>query len=152
MTSFTLNGRHVETNADPDKPLLWVLREDFALTGTKFGCGVGACGACTVHLDGAPAQACSLPISAVDGATITTIEGISAERSNPVQAAWVELDVPQCGYCQCGQVMSATALIRDVPEPTDADIDDYMSGNLCRCGTYNRIRAATKRAAEIARG
>lgn len=151
MTSFKLNGKPVETASDPEKPLLWVLREDFALTGTKFGCGIGACGACTVHLDGDPVRACSLPVGAVDGAEITTIEGLASEAAHPVMAAWMELDVPQCGYCQCGQMMSATALIRDVPEPTDADVDDYMSGNLCRCGTYNRIRAATKRAAELSR-
>ncbi|MEO0360065.1 MAG: (2Fe-2S)-binding protein [Pseudomonadota bacterium] len=151
MTSFKLNGARVETAADPEKPLLWVLREDFALTGTKFGCGVGSCGACTVHLDGDPVRACSLPLSAVDGAEVTTIEGLAAAAADPVLAAWTELDVPQCGYCQCGQVMSAAALIRDVPDPQNADIDDYMSGNLCRCGTYNRIRAATKRAAELNR-
>ncbi|MEM9477865.1 MAG: (2Fe-2S)-binding protein [Pseudomonadota bacterium] len=151
MTSFKLNGTPVETAADPEKPLLWVLREDFALTGTKFGCGIGSCGACTVHLDGEPVRACSLPLGAVEGADITTIEGLLADTANPVMTAWIELDVPQCGYCQCGQMMSATALIRDVPDPQDADIDEYMSGNLCRCGTYNRIRAATKRAAELNR-
>ncbi|MEM7730408.1 MAG: (2Fe-2S)-binding protein [Pseudomonadota bacterium] len=152
MTDFTLNGEAVASDADPTTPLLWVLRERMGLTGTKYGCGVGACGACTVHLDGQPVPSCSLPLDAAAGAEITTIEGLSAAGDHPVQQAWIEHDVPQCGYCQSGQIMATAAMIRDVPDPTDADIDTYLAGNLCRCGVYNRIRAAAKRAAEIARG
>lgn len=152
MTAFTLNGREVEVDADPQTPLLWVLRDHLEMTGTKFGCGVGSCGACTVHLDGQPTQSCLMPLDAVAGAEITTIEGLSEGGDHPVQEAWIELDVPQCGYCQAGQIMTTVALLRDVPEPTDDDIDSYLSGNLCRCGVYPRIRAAVKRAAEISRG
>ncbi|GFE63160.1 (2Fe-2S)-binding protein [Litoreibacter roseus] len=152
MTDFTLNGEAASVDADPTTPLLWIIRERVGLTGTKYGCGVGACGACTVHIDGQPVPSCSLPLSAAEGAEITTIEGLSLDGSHPVQQAWVEVDVPQCGYCQSGQIMACAAMIRDVPDPTDADIDAYLAGNLCRCGVYNRIRVAAKRAAEIARG
>ena len=130
-------------------PLLWVLRDLMGLTGTKFGCGIAQCGACTVHVDGAPLRACVTPASAVAGKKITTIEGLSADGSHPVQKAWAELDVVQCGYCQSGQIMSAAALLAKVPAPTDTDIDQALSGNLCRCGTYQRIRAAVHRAADI---
>jgi isoquinoline 1-oxidoreductase alpha subunit len=132
-------------------PLLWVLRDLLGLTGTKFGCGMGLCGACTVHLDGAAARSCVTPVSAVGGRAITTIEGIPAnETGRAVQAAWLALGVPQCGYCQSGQIMSAVSLLKEIPKPTDAQIDETMSGNICRCGTYTRIRAAIKRAAGIA--
>jgi isoquinoline 1-oxidoreductase subunit alpha len=148
MTGFTVNGRSANVSADPDKPLLWVLREDLGLTGTKFGCGMALCGACTVHLDGSPVRSCVTPLAAVQGKRVTTIEGLAAGgRLHPVQAAWIEQDVPQCGYCQSGQVMSAVALLAREPNPTDADIDAAMSGNICRCGTYQRIRAAIKLAA-----
>jgi isoquinoline 1-oxidoreductase subunit alpha len=148
MTTFNVNGRTVRVTTDPDKPLLWVLRENLGLTGTKFGCGMALCGACTVHLDGSPARSCVTPLSAVDGRRVTTIEGLGrGGRLHPVQEAWVEQDVPQCGYCQSGQVMSAAALLAANNRPTDADIDAAMSGNICRCGTYQRIRAAIKQAA-----
>ncbi len=152
MIDFTLNGTAVSSDADPTTPLLWVLREQFDLTGTKYGCGVGACGACTVHLDGQPVPSCSLPLDAAAGTEITTVEGLATNGDHAVQQAWIEVDVPQCGYCQSGQIMATAAMIRDVPDPTDADIDSYLAGNLCRCGVYNRIRVAAKRAAEIARG
>ncbi len=151
MTDFTLNGEAVTSDADPATPLLWVIRERFGLTGTKYGCGVGACGACTVHLNGQPVPSCALPLDAAADGEITTIEGLAPDGNHPVQQAWIEVDVPQCGYCQSGQIMATAAMIREVPDPTDADIDAYLSGNLCRCGVYNRIRAAAKRAAEIAR-
>lgn len=146
---LTINDKpHTVQDADPTTPLLWVLRDYFGLVGTKYGCGIAQCGACTVHLDGAPIRSCSTPISAVSGKSITTIEGLAKDgQLNAVQQAWVDLDVPQCGYCQAGQVMSATALLKVNPKPTDADIDAAMSGNLCRCGTYNRIRAAIHKAA-----
>jgi isoquinoline 1-oxidoreductase subunit alpha len=148
MTGFTVNGRSASVSADPDKPLLWVLREDLGLTGTKFGCGMALCGACTVHLEGSPVRSCVTPLAAVQGKRVATIEGLAAGgRLHPVQAAWIEQDVPQCGYCQSGQVMSAVALLAREPNPTDADIDAAMSGNICRCGTYQRIRAAIKLAA-----
>ncbi len=148
MTPFTVNGRRVSVPADPDKPLLWVLREDLRLTGTKFGCGVALCGACTVHVDGSPVRSCVTPLAAVQGRRVVTIEGLApAGRLHPVQEAWIEQDVPQCGYCQSGQVMSAAALLAKHKAPTDADIDAAMSGNICRCGTYQRIRAAIKQAA-----
>ena len=147
MVTFTLNGEPQSLEADADTPLLWVLRDHLALTGTKFGCGAGLCGACTVHLDGVAVRSCVLPLGALEGKRITTIEGLSRNRSHAVQRAWIELDVPQCGYCQSGQIMSAIALLRDKAKPTDADIDQAMSGNICRCGTYIRIRAAIKRAA-----
>ncbi|QTP57800.1 (2Fe-2S)-binding protein [Billgrantia antri] len=148
MTAFTLNGREVEVTAEPSTPLLWVLRERLKLTGTKFGCGIAQCGACTVHVDDAPVRACVFPLSAAEGRSVTTIEGLSEDGSHPVQQAWVELNVPQCGYCQSGQIMSAAALLARNPNPSDTEIDEAMRGNLCRCGTYVRIRAAIHRAAE----
>ncbi len=148
-TRFTVNGEERVVDMDPTTPLLWVLREQLKLTGTKFGCGIAQCGACTIHLDGAPVRSCSTPLALADGAALTTIEGVSDEDGtrHPVQDAWVEHQVPQCGYCQSGQIMSAVALLRDIPNPTDADIDAAMSGNICRCGAYGRIRAAIKSAA-----
>ena len=149
MLQLNVNGQSVDTDAAPQTPLLWVLRDHLGMTGTKFGCGAALCGACTVHLDGEPVRSCQLPLEAVAGRKVTTIEGVSTDGSHPVQRAWVELDVPQCGYCQSGQIMSATALLTRNPAPTDADIDAAMSGNLCRCGTYPRIRSAIHRAAEL---
>lgn len=149
MTTLNVNGKDLETDASDDTPLLWVLRDHLGMTGTKFGCGKGLCGACMVHVDGAATRSCLTPLSSAAGHRITTIEGISPDRSHPVQKAWLELDVPQCGYCQSGQIMSATALLAAKPAPTDAEIDDAMSGNLCRCGTYPRIRAAIHRAAAL---
>lgn len=149
MLTLNINGKDTQADVDPETPLLWVLRDTLGLTGTKFGCGAALCGACTVHLDGEPTRSCVTPVSAVAGKKITTIEGLSADRSHPVQKAWIELDVPQCGYCQSGQIMSAVALLAKKPKPTDADIDEAMSGNLCRCGTYQRIRAAIHRAAQL---
>ncbi|WP_043442397.1 (2Fe-2S)-binding protein [Cupriavidus sp. HPC(L)] len=151
MMKLTINDTEHDLQVDPDMPLLWVLRDAAGLTGTKFGCGMAQCGACTVHVDGVAQRSCVLPVSAVQGARITTIEGLSAGGDHPVQRAWAELDVVQCGYCQSGQIMSASALLRQNPAPTDADIDAAMSGNLCRCGTYQRIRAAVHRAAELSR-
>jgi isoquinoline 1-oxidoreductase subunit alpha len=150
--SFTLNGKSQSVDVDPQMPLLWVLRDTLNMTGTKFGCGMALCGACTVHINGEATRSCITPISAVAGKKITTIEGLSEEGNHPVQQAWIEIDVPQCGYCQCGQIMSAAALLTKKPNPTDADIDDFMSGNICRCGTYQRIRKAIHRAAEINSG
>ncbi|MBM4212521.1 MAG: (2Fe-2S)-binding protein [Gammaproteobacteria bacterium] len=150
MIQLNVNGRAVEVDADPETPLLWVLRDTIGLTGTKYGCGMALCGACTVHLDGQPVRSCVTPVAAVGAQLITTIEGLSPDRSHPVQRAWIEIDVPQCGYCQSGQIMSAAALLAKTPKPTDADIDSAMSGNLCRCGTYQRIRSAIHRAAELA--
>ena len=147
--SFTLNGKSQSVEVDPQMPLLWVLRDTLSMTGTKFGCGMALCGACTVHINGEAARSCITPISAVAGKKITTIEGLSADGNHPVQQAWVEIDVPQCGYCQCGQIMSAAALLAKKASPSDAEIDDFMSGNICRCGTYQRIRKAIHRAAEI---
>ncbi len=148
MIKLPLNGRQHDVDLPPDTPLLWALRDHIGLTGTKFGCGMALCGACTVHIDGEPGRACVTPISALAGKRITTIEGLEADRvGRAVQAAWIEMGVPQCGYCQAGQVMSATALLKKKPNPTDADIDDAMAGNICRCGTYVRIRAAIKQAA-----
>jgi isoquinoline 1-oxidoreductase subunit alpha len=144
---LTVNGVEREVNAPPDMPLLWVLRDMLSLTGTKFGCGIAQCGACTVHLDGEPRRSCVTPVSIAVGKKITTIEGLSADGSHPVQRAWAELDVVQCGYCQSGQIMSAAALLAAKPDPTDAEIDAAMSGNICRCGTYQRIRAAVHQAA-----
>ena len=148
-TRFTVNGEEKVVDMDPTTPLLWVLREQLKLTGTKFGCGIAQCGACTIHLDGAPVRSCSTPLALADGAALTTIEGVADEDGSrhPLQEAWVEYQVPQCGYCQSGQIMSAVALLRDIPNPTDADIDAAMSGNICRCGAYGRIRAAIKSAA-----
>jgi len=145
-----VNGKEHEIDAPADMPLLWALRDLVGLTGTKFGCGMAQCGACTVHLEGQPVRSCVMPASAVAGKAITTIEGLSEDVTHPVQKAWAELDVVQCGYCQSGQIMAAAALIKAKPKPTDADIDAAMSGNLCRCGTYQRIRAAVHRAAELA--
>lgn len=145
--SLTINNQLHQVEAEADTPLLWVLRDELQLTGTKFGCGIAQCGACTVHLNGNAVRSCSLPVSAVKG-KITTIEGISSEALHPVQLAWMEVDVPQCGYCQAGQVMAAVALLEKKPKPTDADIDMAMSGNICRCGTYTRIRQAIHLAAE----
>jgi isoquinoline 1-oxidoreductase alpha subunit len=149
MITLTLNGKEQQLDVPDEMPLLWVLRDVAHLTGTKFGCGIAQCGACTVHVNGAPLRSCITPISAVAGKSITTIEGLSADNSHPVQRAWAELDVVQCGYCQSGQIMSAAALLSKIPSPTDADIDQALSGNICRCGTYLRIRAAVKRAAEL---
>ena len=149
MTTITLNNQTVNVDAEPDTPLLWVLRDHLGMTGTKFGCGMALCGACTVHIDGAPTRSCVLPLRSAAGKSITTIEGLSLDRSHPVQRAWLEIDVPQCGYCQSGQIMSAAALLKANPKPSDADIDAAMSGNICRCGTYPRIRKAIHRAAEL---
>lgn len=150
-TRISVNGKSVEVNADLNTPLLWVLREELGLTGTKFGCGMALCGACTVHVDGNAVRSCATPVKAVAGKRITTIEGLSSDRSHPVQKAWLEVQVPQCGYCQPGQMMSAAALVAVNSNPSDADIDDAMAGNLCRCGTYARIRKAIHVAAELAR-
>jgi isoquinoline 1-oxidoreductase subunit alpha len=146
---LNVNGVDREVNASSDMPLLWVLRDLLGLTGTKFGCGIAQCGACTVHLDGEPKRSCVTPASAAEGKKITTIEGLSEDGTHPVQRAWAELDVVQCGYCQSGQIMSATALLAAKSNPSDADIDAAMSGNICRCGTYQRVRAAVHRAAEL---
>ena len=150
MTAVTLNinGRDYPIDVAADTPLLWAIRDNVGLTGTKYGCGIAQCGACTVHLDGEPVRSCVLPVSAVVGKRITTIEGLSEDRSHVVQRAWIAEDVPQCGYCQSGQIMSAVALLAKTPNPTDDDIDAAMMGNICRCGTYQRIRRAIHRAAE----
>jgi isoquinoline 1-oxidoreductase alpha subunit len=145
--TFILNGKSETVDVSPDMPLLWVLRDTLNKTGTKFGCGMALCGACTVHINGEATRSCITQISTVSGKKITTIEGLSADGSHPVQKAWIEEDVPQCGYCQSGQIMSAVALLAKKPKPTDADIDYAMSGNICRCGTYQRIRKAIHRAA-----
>jgi isoquinoline 1-oxidoreductase subunit alpha len=150
--TFTLNGKAQTVDVSPEMPLLWVLRDTLNMTGTKFGCGMALCGACTVHIDGEPARSCSTPISKVAGKKVTTIEGLSADGTHPVQIAWMAEDVPQCGYCQSGQIMSAVALLVKKSNPTDADIDDAMSGNICRCGTYQRIRKAIHRAATMQTG
>lgn len=145
-TNLTVNGRSMTVDAAPDTPLLWVLRDVLQMTGTKYGCGIGQCGACTVHVGGQPVRSCSYPLSAVKG-PVTTIEGLSADGTHPLQVAWKEMDVPQCGYCQAGQIMSAAALLAKKPKPTDQDIDTAMNGNLCRCGTYVRVRQAIHKAA-----
>jgi len=143
-----LNGESVSLDIDPQMPLLWAIRDIAGLTGTKYGCGKALCGACVVHVDGAPVRACAFPVSAAAGREVTTIEGLSADGNHPVQVAWRELNVAQCGYCQSGQIMSAVALLENSPEPTDTEIDNAMSGNICRCGTYTRIRAAIHMVAE----
>ena len=150
MATYTLNinGRTYKTDVAPDTPLLWVLRDHLGLVGTKYGCGIAACGSCTVHLDGAAVRSCSLPVSSVGSAGVTTIEGLSAKGDHPVQRAWDEVGVPQCGYCQAGQIMTAVALLRRNPNPSDEEIEQAMTGNLCRCGTYHRIRDAVKLAAK----
>ncbi|MDB6082459.1 MAG: (2Fe-2S)-binding domain protein [Gammaproteobacteria bacterium] len=149
MVKISVNNQVVTIDAAPDTPLLWVLRDHLSMTGTKFGCGMALCGACTVHLDGAAVRSCVLPLSAVEGKAVTTIEGLSVGGSHAVQKAWLEIDVPQCGYCQSGQIMSAVALLRANPSPSDEAIDAAMSGNICRCGTYPRIRKAIHRAVEL---
>jgi isoquinoline 1-oxidoreductase alpha subunit len=148
--SISINGESKTADVDPKTPLLWALRDTFGLTGTKYGCGIGQCGACTVILEGDAVRSCQTPVSRAAGKQVTTIEGLSKDRSHPVQRAWIEEQVPQCGYCQSGQIMAAAVLLKAIPMPTDADINDAMSGNLCRCGTYHRIRRAVHRAAEIA--
>jgi isoquinoline 1-oxidoreductase alpha subunit len=148
MISFTINGESKSTDVDPETPLLWVIRDHIGLQGTKFGCGMALCGACTVHMNGDPVRSCSVPVSAVSGQKLTTIEGLAKNGLTEVQKAWIEHGVPQCGYCQSGQIMSATALLAKNPNPTDDDIDTAMSGNICRCGTYPRIRAAIHTAAK----
>jgi len=150
MIRFTLNGAEQELDVEPSTPLLWVLRDELGLSGTKFGCGIGQCGACTVHVDGQAHRTCILPVSALEGRSVLTIEGLSEHGDHPVQRAWVENSVPQCGYCQSGQVMAASALLAEIPEPSEADIDRVMT-NICRCGTYTRIRRAIHRAAELTR-
>jgi aerobic-type carbon monoxide dehydrogenase small subunit (CoxS/CutS family) len=152
MIRLNLNGKDATLDVDADMPLLWVLRDTLGLTGTKFGCGMALCGACTVHLEDAPVRSCVTPVSAAEGKRVTTIEGLSRDNSHPVQRAWIELDVPQCGYCQSGQIMSAAALLEQTPQPSDAEIEQAMSGNICRCGTYQRIRAAIHRAAALKAG
>jgi len=147
MLEFKVNGQSQSVDVDPTTPLLWVLRDDLGLTGTKFGCGMAQCGACTVHMDGMPMRSCSLPVSVVAGKQITTIEGLQSKTAQAVQKAWVDLDVVQCGYCQSGQIMSAVALLESKPKPSDEDIDQAMGGNICRCATYLRIRAAIHAAA-----
>ena len=147
MVAFTVNGQHMEVQADVDAPLLWVLREHLKLTGTKFGCGIGLCGACTVHVGGRPTRSCITSVGHVANAEVTTIEGLDPAGQHPLQKAWVALQVPQCGYCQSGQIMQAACLLKDFPTPTDQDIDAVMAGNLCRCMTYIRIRNAIKAAA-----
>jgi len=150
MITITVNGREHRLDVEPEMPLLWVLRDEIGLTGTKFGCGIAQCGACTVHMNGAAVRSCSLPVGAIDGAHITTIEGLSPDANHPVQVAWIAEDVPQCGYCQSGQIMAAAAFLARKPNPTDAEIDSAIT-NLCRCGTYPRLRAAIHRAAALMR-
>lgn len=152
MVTLQINGQQHEADVPDDMPLLWVLRDVIGLTGTKFGCGVALCGACTVHLDGTAVRACVTPVSFAAGRRITTIEGLSPDGTHPVQIAWRDLNVAQCGYCQTGQIMQAAALLAQTPSPTDVDIDNAMSGNICRCGTYTRIRAAIKQAAAVTGG
>lgn len=148
MTTFTLNGREVDLDVDPETPLLWAIRDGARMTGTKFGCGMAQCGACTVHVNGLPRRSCVTPVSTVEGQEVTTVEGVAGPEADAIRAAWREFDTPQCGYCQSGQIMSAVALLQQVPNPTDEDIDNAMAGNICRCATYVRIRKAIKNAAE----
>ncbi|MFD1341969.1 (2Fe-2S)-binding protein [Litorisediminicola beolgyonensis] len=152
MAKFTVNGEEVTVDVEADTPLLWALRDELRLTGTKFGCGIAQCGACTVMVDGMPRRSCVTPVGQVEGSDIETIEGVSGPEAEAVQAAWVDIDVPQCGWCQSGQVMSATALLRMVPKPSDEDIDNAMAGNICRCATYVRIRNAIHNAADTLEG
>jgi isoquinoline 1-oxidoreductase alpha subunit len=152
VITLIVNGKTRRVDAPPEIPLLWAIRENLALTGTKFGCGIAQCGACTVHVDGQPVRSCITPAGSVTGRKITTIEGLSAKSDHPVQKAWIELDVPQCGFCQSGQIMAAAALLARKANPTDGDIDAAMGGNICRCGTYQRIRAGIHRAAQIKKG
>ena len=152
MAAFSVNARKVEVDVDPDTPLLWVLRDELHLIGTKYGCGVAQCGACTVHLNGMPRRSCVTPVSSVEGAEIVTIEGLQGRVADAVKTAWVDLNVPQCGYCQSGQIMTAAALLDEVRNPSDTDIDHAMAGNACRCATYVRIRAAIHRAAATLKG
>jgi isoquinoline 1-oxidoreductase subunit alpha len=147
MIAFSVNGKQANLDVDPSTPLLWVIRDHLGLTGTKYGCGMAQCGACTVHIDGEAVRSCVAPVSRAAGKSVTTIEGLSSDLSHPLQLAWLEEDVPQCGYCQSGQLMSAAVLLREKPQPTDEDIDQAMTGNICRCGTYPRIRRAIHRAA-----
>ena len=151
-TKFKINGKAVVAQSEPDTPLLWVIRDEIGLTGTKFGCGAALCGACTVHLDGQPIRSCSTPLSRVSARLVSTVEGLSKNNSHPLQKAWIAHDVPQCGYCQSGQLMSAAALLATNKNPSDTDIDNAMAGNICRCGTYVRVRAAIKTAAAEMRG
>jgi isoquinoline 1-oxidoreductase alpha subunit len=152
MIALNVNGQPKQVDVERDTPLLWVLRDSLELTGTKYGCGVAQCGACTVHLDGQPVRSCVTPVAAATGRKVTTIEGLHPKAEHPLQKAWVEEQVPQCGYCQSGQIMSAAALLARTPSPTDKDIDDAMAGNICRCGTYQRLRKAIHRAAALAKG
>ncbi len=149
--NFLVNGKAVNATAEPDTPLLWVIRDELGMTGTKFGCGIAQCGACTVHVNGVPVRSCQTPLSTVSGKKVSTVEGLSKNNSHPLQMAWIKHDVPQCGYCQSGQLMSASALLANNKNPSDADIDAAMAGNICRCGTYPRIRAAIKDAASTMR-
>jgi len=152
MAALSVNGRKVDVDVDPGTPLLWVLRDELHLTGTKYGCGIAQCGACTVHLDGMPRRSCVTPVSSVEGAAIVTIEGLQGNVADAVKSAWIGLNVPQCGYCQSGQIMSAAALLTGIRRPSDADIDHAMAGNVCRCATYVRIRAAIHEAATTLKG
>jgi isoquinoline 1-oxidoreductase alpha subunit len=152
MVKLVVNGKDVNVDGDPDTPLLWVLRENLKLTGTKYGCGRAQCGACTVHVNGMPRRSCVTPISSLDGSTVTTIEGAEGAVADAVRAEWIALDVPQCGYCQSGQIMSAVSLLTEIPNPSDADIDHALAGNVCRCATYVRIRAAVHGAARKLKG
>ena len=151
MVAFTLNGKKVSVDVAPDTPLLWVIRDNLGLTGTKYGCGIAQCGACTVHLNGGPIRSCSTPVSEAAGKSVLTIEGLSRDNTHPVQKAWIAEEVPQCGYCQSGQIMAAAALLAKNRNPSDPEIDAWMSGNICRCGTYNRVRRAVHRAAKLTR-
>src|SRR5438874_5618189 len=150
LIALSVNAKRVMVDVDSTTPLLWVLRDNLGLTGTKYGCGIAQCGACTVHIDGQAVRSCVAPVSRAAGKEVTTIEGLSADLSHPLQRAWIEVDVPQCGYCQSGQIMSAAVLLKENPKPTDKDIDEAMSGNICRCGTYSRIRRAIHRASQLA--